>query len=93
MRGVLPSASAMRGVLPSASAMRGVLLTIGLVDALPPPLPRSSRALDHQLKLRRNAREKPEPAPKNGKSHSTCNFCTDRESNPGLYRGRVLFYH
>ena len=20
-------------------------------------------------------------------------FCTDRESNPGLYRGRVLFYH
>ena len=23
----------------------------------------------------------------------TKKVCTDRESNPGLYRGRVLFYH
>jgi hypothetical protein len=31
----------------------------------------------------------------NGKQKRFFNFkkCTSRESNPGLYRGRVLFYH
>ena len=55
----------------------------------------------HGLKLKNGADnyfateegKKPEPAPKRREQKPIMIICTDRESNPGLYRGRVLFYH
>jgi hypothetical protein len=61
--------------------------------------PRASRTLHHHIitviiKNRRNATQHLCTRTKKDEAKATHLYvCTDRESNPGLYRGRVLFYH